>query len=446
MNVLVILLTALVLILLFLVFFFYQKQKKYYLNLEKNKNIYELITEDLEIANDKLLKSNLRENQLSKFKDQFLANISHEIRTPLNAISGYAKLLSKNLKIESNNYYINQVLQATDNMMIIINDLLDFSKIEAGKMVLEKINFNPVNIITQAISTLKFKAEEKNIKLEIHIDPFIPQLINGDPYRLSQILINLMSNAIKFSSNGQVVTIDVRCESNDEKCTMFFSITDHGLGIPESKLETIFESFTQAHSDTSRLFKGTGLGLSIVKRLVELQDGSIKVKSKVNEGSVFSLSIVYKKADADSNESLNNKPIKQQIDLNKSYNILLVEDNLINQELAKDTILSWPETFNVDIAENGKEALIALQKNKYNLILMDIQMPIMDGHEATQYIRNSLPVPKCNIPIIGMTAHALTSEKELALNNGMNDYIIKPFNPDELKQKIIYFVINEVSL
>lgn len=440
MQILLITIIVLLIAIIGLALFFYRRLKEVNANLIKKQVKIETHKKELEVKNDQLQKANIKAERLSQFKSQFLANISHEIRTPLNAITGYAKLLSKNLKIDSNNYYVNQVLQSTDNMMVIISDLLDFSKIEAGKMVLESLNFNPVKIITHAISTLKFKAESKNIQLEIHIDPFIPKTIIGDPHRLSQILINLINNAIKFSNEGQIVTIESKCENHGDDCLMQFSISDKGLGIAENKLETIFESFTQVNSDTSRLYEGTGLGLSIVKRLVELQKGNISVKSKVKEGSVFEFSISYKIApnSRKSKEIINTE--KSESQLSENYNILLVEDNIINQELAKDTIKSWTEPFSVDVAENGKEAIIALQQKKYNLVLMDIQMPVMDGHEATQYIRSSLPAPICNIPIIGMTAHAMSSEKEIALKNGMNEYIIKPFNPDELKQKIIFFV------
>jgi len=218
-------------------------------------------------------------------------------------------------------------------------------------------------------------------------------------------------------------------------------VKDQGIGIAESKLETIFESFTQVHSDTARNNFGTGLGLAIVKRLIDLQNGNISVKSTVGKGSEFQFSIPYKWVN---NTSLNEKTTTEHNET-KNYDdcmngILLVEDNEINQELAKDTILSWQEGFFVDIAENGKEAIEMLQTKNYCVILMDIQMPIMDGHEATQYIRSSLPEPKCSTPIIGMTAHAMTSEKEIAMNNGMNEYIIKPFNPEDLKQKIHSFV------
>jgi len=440
MQILLITFIILLAVIIVLVLFFYKKLKTVNENLILKQNEFETQKKHLEDTNKQLIEANNQAERMSKFKNQFLANISHEIRTPLNAITGYSNLLAKNLTIESNTYYINQVLQASDNMTVIISDLLDFSKIEAGKMMLESIKFAPVKIITQTISTLKFRAEEKNIQLEIHIDPFIPKAIIGDPYRLSQILINLINNAIKFSNDGQVVTIEAKCENTDEDCSLEFVITDKGVGIPELKLATIFESFTQINSDTSRMSEGTGLGLSIVKRLIELQNGTITVKSKVKQGSTFSFTIKYKIAESDSNEITKNTTKDKTAPLSGTYNILLVEDNLINQELAKDTISSWKEPYIVDVAENGKEAIMALQKKTYHVVLMDIQMPVMDGHEATQYIRSSLPAPKCNVPIIGMTAHALSSEKELALKNGMNEYIIKPFNPDELKQKITYFV------
>ncbi|MBI9065742.1 MAG: tetratricopeptide repeat protein [Salinivirgaceae bacterium] len=396
---------------------------------------------DLQKANSELIDSKNKAEKLSAFKSQFLANISHEIRTPLNAITGYAKLISKNLIKETNRHHINHVIQASENMMVIINDLLDFSRIEAGKMVIDSIEFKPIEIISQTISTLKFRSDEKKIKLEVHIDPLVPSSVIGDPYRLSQILINLVNNAIKFSEKGQIISIETASERNNDNCILTFKVVDNGIGITESKLESIFESFTQAHSDTSRNHIGTGLGLAIVKRLIELQNGKITVKSKVNKGSEFQFYIPYKinvlKNEYKKNTLATNSPTKPK---SIEKYILLVEDNEINQELAKDTILSWNEKFIVDIAENGKEALELMQSKVYDVILMDIQMPVMDGHEATQYIRTSLPKPKCNTPIIGMTAHAMSSEKELALKNGMNEYIIKPFNPDELKQKIFSFI------
>ncbi|HAZ00977.1 MAG: hypothetical protein A2W95_06680 [Bacteroidetes bacterium GWA2_40_14] len=430
-------------ILIIVMMIFIAKQRKINIRLQLQQSKIESQKQDLQDTNMKLIDARVQAEKLSDFKSQFLANISHEIRTPLNAIIGYAKLLGKNMNAENNNQYLNNIIQASDNLSVIINDLLDFSKIEAGKMILDNTEFHPFEIITQAISTLKFRAEEKNITLEIHIDPMIPRILKGDPYRLSQIMINLLGNAIKFSHSNQVVTIEANAHIAGNKCLLVFMVKDHGIGIEAEKLESIFESFNQAQSDTARIFGGTGLGLAIVKRLVALQKGNIEVKSKLNEGSTFTISISYEipPMSAQISPTQEKTVIYPQLHTEgKEYNILLVEDNLINQELAKDTINSWNEPFVVDIAENGREAIEALKNKHYHVIIMDIQMPIMDGHEATRFIRNEMPDPISKIPIIGMTAHAMSSEKELALKNGMNEYIIKPFNPDELKQKIVFFV------
>lgn len=416
------------------------KMKKANQKLLNQQSKIESQKKDLQDANLKLIEARIHAEKLYDFKSQFLANISHEIRTPLNAIMGYAKLMSAKSEKEKSEHYLKNIIQASDNLSIIINDLLDFSKIEAGKLVLEAIPFKPLEIITQAISTLKFKAEEKNISLEIHINPSLPRVLNGDPGRLSQILINLISNAIKFSHQNQNVSIDVNCESHATRCDLMFSVTDQGIGIDEDKLDSIFESFTQAQNDTSRFYGGTGLGLAIVKRLATMQKGKITVSSKPNLGSCFSVTIPYEIVDEPMEESPANEKSESKLPISSTnpIRILLVEDNLINQELAVDTIKSWQEKTEIDIAENGKEAIEALKNKKYHVVIMDIQMPVMDGHEATKYIRTQMEAPVKDIPIIGMTAHAFSKEKELAFENGMDEYIVKPFDPEELKRKIIY--------
>jgi len=397
--------------------------------------------EELETANVQLLEAKNQAEKISGFKSDFLANISHEIRTPLNAISGYSKLLFNQTENPKNKHYLQNIIHASENMLIIINDLLDFSKIEAGKMMIEQTGFNAMSIVSQVLSSLKLKAEEKNISIEIHFAPEIPDQLTGDPYRLSQILTNLINNAIKFSWNGQVISIEANCITKEYTCLMIFKVSDHGIGIPEDKLESIFESFTQANSNTARNFGGAGLGLSIVKRLVELQNGTIRVNSKVNEGSVFTVEIEYPIGKVHKPMVLNNTKSMDKTDNHLKTIILLVEDNEINQEIARDTILSWGDNYEVDIAVNGQEAINALENKVYHLVLMDIQMPVMDGNAATLFIRNKLPEPICDIPIIGMTAHGFSQEKETALNNGMNDYIVKPFNPDELRVKIDSFSV-----
>ena len=448
MSLLTIIVTVLLLAAIAYIAYFSFTMKKAYKKLHDQQDKIENQKKDLQNTNLQLIEAKISAERLSDFKSQFLANISHEIRTPLNAIIGYAKLMEAKSKTKEANPYLFNIIQASDNLAIIIDDLLDFSKIEAGKMILETINFRPLEIITQAISTLKFKAEEKNVSLEIHINPLLPRVLKGDPNRLSQIIVNLISNAIKFSHQNQNISIEVYCSENNDTCNLQFAVTDQGIGIDENQLESIFESFTQAQSDTSRFYGGTGLGLAIVKRLVSMQNGSIEVKSKPNVSSTFSFNIPFPiVSDSEPTISqIHEEPIEHLFREGENIQILLVEDNLINQELAKDTILSWKEPFDVDIAENGKEAIEALQKKKYHLILMDIQMPEMDGHEATQYIRTKMEAPYNQIPIIGMTAHAYASEKNQALENGMDEYIIKPFNPEELKQKIFYFVTRHKGL
>lgn len=421
------------------------KYKNYKRKLHKLQLDNELQRESIEKKSQEINTISEHAEKINGYKSEFLANISHEIRTPLNAITGYINLLQKQIDPKQTNTYIHNALIASGNLGIIINDLLDISRIEAGKMVIENTSFNPIQIVTHAISTLKLKAEEQNIAIDLHFDPLIPENLMGDPYRLSQILINLINNAIKFSEAGTEVSISVKCQTSTTDCELGFSIVDKGVGIAEDQLENIFESFTQISSNTARNQTGTGMGLAIVKRLVELQNGDINVESKLNEGSKFSFDIAYQidLSEELTNSSDNNSDSKT-ISSIKECHVLLVEDNEINQHLATDTILSWEGNYSVDIAGNGKIALEMLNKNKYDVVLMDIQMPVMDGHEATIQIRKSKE-PIGSIPIIGMTAHALPHEKDLAFKNGMSEYIIKPFNPDELQQKINSFVIKNTK-
>ncbi len=409
---------------------------------KSNKHQHEIVKqkEKLGDVNAELLKSKITTEKHSEFKSEFLANVGHELRTPLNAVIGYAKLMDSNNPSKSNIKYLENIIQASDNLLVIINDLLDFSKIEAGKMLVEKLPFNPVNIVTQAISKLHIYAEEKSNTLEIHIDPNIPEYVIGDKNHLSQILSNLISNAIKFSPINKPISIEMQSSIEGKNCIVTYIIADRGVGIDELQQEIIFESFMQVQNHSKNKYSGTGLGLSIVKRLIELQEGTITLESKVNEGTTFYVQIPYTISENSPAKTINIKDNNTELS-SGSIDILLVEDNEINQELAKDTILSWGDMYHVDIAENGKLAIKALESKHYHVVLMDIQMPEMDGHETTIHIRNQMKSPINKIPIIGMTAHALQSEKDIALKNGMDDYIIKPFNPEKLKQTITYFVM-----
>ncbi len=376
----------------------------------------------------------------SKLKEIFLANTSHEIRTPLNAIVGFTNLLLKTEASSDQQKFIKNIKTSGENLLVIINDILDFSKIEAGKLTFESTTFSIYELVDQLFDTLRMRVNEKGILLENNIDSRIPEVIIGDPFRLNQILINLLSNSIKFTNKGGKVSLNLNLvENKNDTVNIQFQVKDSGIGISEDKLKNIFQSFTQAESDTTRKYGGTGLGLAIVKQLVELQNGKIDIKSKVNKGTTFNCELKFKIGSKAQLDEYRLKDITSSDERFKVIKILLVEDNYINQQLALDTIKSWNQQIEVDVAITGYEALNQVKNNDYHLILMDIQMPEMDGIEATKIIRKDLKPPKCNVPIVAMTAHAMKEERETCERIGMNDYITKPFNPDDLFRKIILY-------
>ena len=402
-----------------------------------NKNITGILgiasdkTADV-LAEKELKKAKQLAEETVKIKEQFLANISHEIRTPMNGIIGLTRILLKSALNPEQLKYLQSINSCSDNLLIIINDLLDVSKIEAGKMTFENIPFNIDELANHTIELFQAKADEKSVQLSLEKDPALPTYVEGDPTRLSQILNNLVSNAIKFTDKGDVrLRLKVKCVEKDN-VTIVFEVKDSGIGIAEKSLSTIFESFTQANSDTTRKFGGTGLGLTIVKNLVEMQKGEIQVKSKPGTGTTFIFSLSYlissKPADVIENNDSSSLDIS-------SLKILIAEDNKVNQMVIKKTFTDWNTT--VDVAENGLKVLDAFKENHYDLILMDIQMPEMDGYTAVKNIRSEFPEPKRSIPIMAMTAHASPIEKQKCLTAGMQDYISKPFDPYTLKKKIV---------
>ena len=373
--------------------------------------------------------------RLQKAKEQFLANISHEIRTPINGIAGMTDLLGQNPSAEDRETYLNAIKHSAENLKVIINDLLDLAAMESGKLRFEKIAFNLTDLVPSLIGTFAYQAKEKKLKLDYTIDKKLNRILLGDPVRLNQVLINLISNAVKFTHAGE---IQINCSIERQQkdiCWVRIEVTDSGVGIPAEKLNTIFESFSQADASVTRKYGGSGLGLTIVKQLVELQHGRITVRSEEHQGSTFIVLIPYTigKPSALTKSELTAKTVLDDTYTKKLY-ILLVEDNDINRLYAKSILKNW--NCQVDIAENGLVAIEKVKNNLYDVVLMDVQMPVMDGYEATRAIR-LMDAPKKDTPIVALTANATKTDVEKCLASGMNDYLPKPFTPDDLHRKIV---------
>ncbi|MBK6967518.1 MAG: PAS domain S-box protein [Bacteroidales bacterium] len=369
-----------------------------------------------------------------KAKQQFLSNMSHEIRTPMNAIIGFTKVLLKTDLSVKQKEYLTAIKMSGDALIVLINDILDLAKVDSGKMSFEQTPFKMELSISAMLHLFETKIREKNLQLVKEYDKRIPEVMVGDPVRLHQVILNLLSNAVKFTSKGRI-TISVRLVDEDEtKASIEFSVTDTGIGIEKDKIKSIFENFQQATSGTSRLFGGTGLGLAIVKQLVEAQHGTISVKSKPGEGSTFSFILNFIKTNADAEVESGLVELDSE---NKNIKVLVVEDIPLNQLLMK-TLLDEFE-FESDIAGNGKIAIGKLETNNYDIILMDLQMPEMNGFEATDYIRDKM---KSKIPIIALTADVTTVDLAKCKAVGMNDYIAKPVDERLLYRKIVGLVHN----
>jgi PAS domain S-box-containing protein len=372
-----------------------------------------------------------------KSKQQFLSNMSHEIRTPMNAIIGFTNVLMKTKLNETQKVYINAIKVSGESLIVLINDILDLAKVEAGKMLLEQIPFRLFSSVSDMLHLFETKMQEKNLVLIKDYDTSIPEVLVGDPVRLRQIILNLMSNAVNFTDDG-TITMQVRkIDEDDEKVSIEFVVSDTGIGIPANKLKQIFDAFEQVASETTRLYGGTGLGLAIVKQLVKLQGGTVKVKSKVGKGSTFSFSLEFKKVKGqtvlleDLSKGSPSKTVLGKAGI-KTIKILVVEDVVLNQLLMKTLLHDFG--FEFDIAGNGKIAIEKLQKNRYDVILMDLKMPEMNGFDATTYIRKVLNL---QTPIIAVTADVTTVNVEKCRSLGMNDYLSKPIDERLLFNKIL---------
>ena len=382
-----------------------------------------------------LNESERRIKEASSLKEQFLANMSHEIRTPMNAIIGFTNILKRTNLDPDQRRYMQNIHSAGENLLALINDILDLSKIEAGMIHIEETNFSLRSLISSIAAMFDEKVKEKNLYLKTEIDEDVPDILTGDAVRLTQILVNLLNNAIKFTEEGGVKLCVETKKAEHEKVKLRMKVVDTGIGIAKEKQAAIFERFQQAEAETTRRFGGTGLGLSIVKQLVELQGGKLSLQSAPGKGSEFIIDIVYKLPDEEKMLSDALAAAETNTVSLKEIRVLIAEDNPMNQQLIKHLMKNW--AINYSIVNNGAEAVEELKRENYSLVLMDIQMPEMDGYTATSVIRNELHL---TIPIVAMTAHAMMGEKEKCLQLGMNDYISKP-----LKETILYNIIAQYS-
>jgi signal transduction histidine kinase/CheY-like chemotaxis protein/HPt (histidine-containing phosphotransfer) domain-containing protein len=371
--------------------------------------------------------------EASRLKEQFMANISHEIRTPMNAILGFTNLLKRSKLNPEQSQFVENIHSAGENLLILINDILDLSKIESGMMGLEETTFSVRSLVSSVRAMFLNKIKKKGLQLQIEVGERVPDILAGDSVRLTQILVNLIGNAVKFTEKGWIkLSFDV-LQQTAHAIRLKIIVEDTGIGIPEAKQQLIFERFHQADLDTTRRFGGTGLGLAIVKQLVEMQGGTIQLNSTPGQGSIFSIELEYAIPDHTEAE-ISTIADEGMHAINNNIKVLIAEDNVMNQQLIRHLMQNWQ--IDCAIVNNGQEAVDKLKEEHFSLVLMDIQMPQMDGYAATEIIRNEL---KSEIPIIAMTAHAMTGEKENCLEIGMNDYVSKPLNENTLFNMITQY-------
>lgn len=386
------------------------------------------LIKELEQANQNETEARQEALESANVKEQFLANMSHEIRTPINSVIGFTNLLQKTNLGEEQHQFVNLIQSASENLLTIINDILDISKIEAGMLRIEKNPFSLRGLCNSIETMFYHKAREKNLSFSLYIQDNIPDTLTGDAVRLTQVMVNLISNAIKFTQKGGISINITPLAQTSNTVRLRFSVKDSGIGVPTDKQDAIFERFQQGETDTTRKYGGTGLGLSIVRNLVQIQGGQISVDSDPGKGTEFVFEIEYSLVPiGEAMPSSFAEKTEISAGAFPDARVLVVEDNAMNQLLIKFTFQSWKVNF--ELADNGVRAIECLQRENFHLVLLDIQMPLMDGYATVQAIRKEL---KSDIPVIAMTAHALAGEREKCLSFGMNDYISKPIHEKEL--------------
>jgi PAS domain S-box-containing protein len=366
-----------------------------------------------------------------RVKQQFLSSMSHEIRTPLNAIVGFSRLMLKSRADEKEKEYLNAIRISGDALMSLVNDILDLGKAESGKMVFEKTSFRLRTAVNSIIRLFESSIFQRKLQLITSFDEAIPDVVIGDSPRLQQILLNLIGNAVKFTQRGKITVAVELLKQTHTNVTVRFLVADTGIGIPESELHFIFDNFRQAGGATARIYGGTGLGLAIVKHLVTLQGGTVDVRSRPGEGSVFSFTLEFEHATSLPVSFAPDSEVSAEEEKDPGLRVLLVDDVMLNQIFMKTLLNSYG--CDVHVAANGRLAIEKLKKNRYDLILMDLQMPEMNGYEATAYIRKEL---KLDVPVIALTADVTTADVERCRETGMNDYIPKPVDEKLLQAKI----------
>lgn len=405
---------------------------KIFLDLHYQKKKLDAMIKHVEQNNKELEIQKEKAEEATKAKAMFLANMTHEIRTPLNGIIGISKVLEQTKLTNKQRELTEIIINSGENLSNIINDILDFSKIESGRVNLEKIEFSLSKVIISTVKLLKFYADKKGLKLDYKLDKKIPKILIGDPYRLTQVITNLLNNAIKFTETGSVIVAVKTIKKDDNSVELLFTITDTGIGITAEGKEKLFKEFSQTDSSTTRKYGGTGLGLAISSNLISLMKGEIGVNSEFEKGSEFWFKLNYDY----SQEKIKEEKILDEFVIPTDIKILYAEDNLINQKITNALLKNIG--IKCDIAQNGLEAFEMFKQNDYDLILMDMQMPKLDGIESTREIRKfeAQHKPAKPIYIVAVTANTFSNDRKKCFDAGMNDFISKPFKEAEIRNII----------